>query len=193
MVLALVAAACSSDSSDNEPSPTLDDSAQIESPTAGDDEPGGIEVDGGDEVLFVYSGGDVLGGDELTLNDVFRLGKPVIMNFWAGLCPPCIQEMPDFQELYNERKDEFILVGVDVGRFTQLGSQQDAEDLLDELGITYPTVFVESDSLLREYSVFGMPTTVFMTAEGVVVSQKNGFLAGNELRDRTQDMIDASE
>ncbi len=193
MAFALIAAACSSDSSDSEPTSTSDDSAQLEGPTAGDDAPAGVEVDGGDEVLFVYSGAEVLGGEELTLNDVFKLGKPVVLNFWAGLCPPCRQEMPDFQELYSERKDEFLLIGVDVGRFTGLGGQGDAEDLLDELGITYPTAYVESDALMREYNVFGMPTTVFMTAGGDVVSQKSGFLVGNELRERTQDMIDASE
>ncbi len=193
MAFALIAAACSSDSSDSDPMPTSDDGAQIEGPTPADAGPAGVEVDGGDEVLFVYSGADVLGGEEVTLADVFKLGKPVVLNFWAGLCPPCKQEMPDFQEVYNERKDEFVLVGVDVGRFTQLGSQSDAEELLDELGITYPTAYVESDTLLREYNVFGMPTTVFFTANGDVVSQKSGFLVGNELRDRTQDMIDASE
>ncbi len=193
MAFASIAAACSSDSSDSEPTPTLDVSAQTESPTAADDAPTGIEVDGGDEVLFVYSGADVLGGEELTLNDAFKLGKPVVLNFWAGLCPPCRQEMPDFQELYSERKDEFLLLGVDVGRFTGLGGQGDAEDLLAELGVTYPTAYVESDTLMREYSVFGMPTTVFMTAGGDVVSQKSGFMTGDEMRERTQDMIDASE
>ncbi len=193
MAFALISAACSSDSSDSEPSPASDDSAQIKRPPGTEDVLPDIEVEGGDEVLFVYSGADVLGGEELTLADVFKLGKPVVLNFWAGLCPPCRQEMPDFQELYSERKDEFLLIGVDVGRFTGLGGQGDAEDLLDELGITYPTVYVDSDALMREYSVFGMPTTVFMTAGGDVVSQKSGFMTGGEMRERTQDMIDASE
>ena len=193
MAFALIAAACSSDSSDSEPTATPDDSVQSESPTAADDAPAGVEVDGGDEVLFVYLGADVLGGEEITLADAFKLGKPVILNFWAGLCPPCRREMPDFQELYNERQDEFLMLGIDVGSFTQLGTQSDAEDLLDELGITYPTAYVESDALLRAYNVFGMPTTVFFTANGEVASQKGGLMSGDEIRERTQDMIDASE
>ncbi len=36
----------------------------------------GVNVDGGDKVLFVYSGADVLGSEELTLAEVFQLGKP---------------------------------------------------------------------------------------------------------------------
>lgn len=152
-----------------------------------------VVVDGGDEVLFVYTGADVLGGEELTFADAFRLGKPVIVHFWAGLCPPCRQEMPEFQELYDERRDEFLMLGVDVGRFTGLGSQDDALGLLDELGISYPTVYVDSDTLLREYNIFGMPGAVFLTASGDVVSQSTGFISGDEIRERTQEMIDASE
>jgi thiol-disulfide isomerase/thioredoxin len=191
--LVMIAAACSSDDSDSEPTQTLNDGGQSEGPTGDDEAPTGIEVDGGDEVLFVYSGADILGAEELTLNEVFQLGKPVVMNFWAGLCPPCRQEMPDFEEVHSERKDEFLMLGVDVGPFVNLGSQSDAEDLLDELEITYATAYVESDQLLREYSVFGMPTTVFLTADGDVVSQKGGFMTGDEMRERVQDMIDASE
>ena len=133
-----------------------------------------------------------MGGEELTLAEVFEQGKPVVLNFWAGLCPPCRQEMPDFQEVYSERKDEFLLLGVDVGPFTFLGDQGDALDLIEELQISYPTAYVDSDTLMREYNVFGMPTTVFMTADGDIVSQKSGFMSGGEMRERIQDMIDAS-
>jgi len=45
---------------------------------------------------------------------------------------------------------------------------------------------------MRVYNVFGMPTTVFLTANGDIVSQKSGFMTGDEIRERTQDMIDAS-
>ena len=193
MAFALIAAACSSDSSDSEPTAAPDDTAQTKRAPGTEDVLPAVEVDGGDEVLFVYLGADVLGGEEITLADAFKLGKPVILNFWAGLCPPCRREMPDFQELYNERQDEFLMLGIDVGPFTQLGTQSDAEDLLDELGITYPTAYVESDALLRAYNVFGMPTTVFFTANGEVASQKGGLMSGDEIRERTQDMIDASE
>ena len=81
MAFALIAAACSSDSSDNEPTPTPDDGAQIESPTAADGAPAGVEGEGGDEVRFVYTGADVLGGAEVMLADVVKLSNPGNMNF----------------------------------------------------------------------------------------------------------------
>ena len=36
----------------------------------------------------------------INLSDSY--GAPIILNFWAGLCPPCRAEMPDFQEFYEE-------------------------------------------------------------------------------------------
>ena len=171
VVLALIGAACGGGS-------------------GGDNEVNAVQ---GGETIFLYGGEDVLGGSEIQLVDLFQQGRPVVVNFWAGVCPPCRQEMPDFQELYEERKDEIILIGIDVGQFTQLGSQQDARNLLQELNITYPTGYVESDSLLREYSVFEMPTTVFLAPDGAVFSKHGGFMTGDQMRSRVEALFSASQ
>ena len=39
-------------------------------------------------------------------------GKVVLLNFWATWCPPCIEEMPTFNKLYEKYKDKFVIVGV---------------------------------------------------------------------------------
>ena len=85
----------------------------------------------------LYQGEGELGGEKLDFSEL--QGKPVVLNFWAGLCPPCRAEMPDLQRFYEENQDEVTLVGVDVGRFNGLGNQRDAQNLLRELQITYST------------------------------------------------------
>jgi thiol-disulfide isomerase/thioredoxin len=75
--------------------------------------------------IVVYQGEDVLGGQEVEFSELLGQGKPIILNFWAGLCPPCRLEMPDFQEVYGEYNDEILLVGVDIGTFTGLGTQSE--------------------------------------------------------------------
>ncbi len=155
---------------------------------------GGGGAGSGDGTRIVaYQGADVLGGQEVDFNDILRQGKPVVLNFWAGLCPPCRQEMPDFQKVYNEFKGEFILVGLDVGPFVGLGSNNDGRRLLEELGVTYPAAYAKSADLVREYRVLGMPTTVFFTPDGEVFSKKTGFMTEGEMRSRVQALLEASQ
>ena len=80
--------------------------------------------------FILYQGAGVLGEGNLTVSSL--QGKPLVLNFWAGLCPPCRAEMPDLQEFYEENKDRVNLLGIDVGQFTGLGNQESAKALLEE-------------------------------------------------------------
>jgi thiol-disulfide isomerase/thioredoxin len=84
--------------------------------------------------LVAYQGEAVLGTGETTFPRVFEQGKPVILNFWAGQCPPCRAEMPAFQRVADEFEGKVQFIGVDIGVFTGLGSHADARQLLTELG-----------------------------------------------------------
>ena len=40
-------------------------------------------------------------------------GKTVVVNFWSTWCPPCVEEMPMFNELQNQWKDKnVVFVGI---------------------------------------------------------------------------------
>ena len=60
----------------------------------------------------VYQGEQELGGRELRLSDVVALGKPIILNFWAAWCAPCQVEMPEFQEYYDQHREQVLMLGV---------------------------------------------------------------------------------
>lgn len=137
--------------------------------------------------VTVYTGADTLGGAEINFSDLH--GQPVVLNFWAGLCPPCRAEMPDLQEFYDEFQDRTVMVGVDVGQFTGLGTQDDAQALLDALEITYPTGFTTQGTVIQDYGVFSMPTTVFITSEGKVFRKWSGALNRDKLAEITNDML----
>ncbi len=135
----------------------------------------------------LYQGESKLGAETLNLSDL--LGRPVVLNFWAGLCPPCRAEMPDFQDFYEEFSDRVILIGIDLGQFTGLGSQRDARDLLAELGVTYPAGFTGDSSVVRELQVLSMPSTVFINSNGEVFRKWNGALNRDLLAEVTTDML----
>jgi thiol-disulfide isomerase/thioredoxin len=142
--------------------------------------------------ISVYQGQDVLGGEEVDFSGVVGQGKPVVLNFWAGLCPPCRLEMPDLQEVHEEFGDQIVLVGVDVGTFTGLGNEQEGRALLQEVGVTYPAGTTANAEVMRAYEVIGMPTTLFITPDGEIVERWTGLLTKDKMEELVQELIDAS-
>jgi thiol-disulfide isomerase/thioredoxin len=133
--------------------------------------------------------GDPESGSEMMFSELFDEGKPVVLNFWAGQCPPCRAEMPYFQQLADEYAEDFILIGIDVGVFTGLGTEQNALDLLEELDITYPAGRAVDREPLLDYSATGMPTTVFFNAQGDIVDKRIGLILEDEMRAKLDDLI----
>ena len=155
---------------------------------SGDSNPAASDVPP-DFSFTLYQGSSELGAETLNLSDL--QGKPLVLNFWAGLCPPCRAEMPDLQGFYEEYKGRVTLVGIDVGQFTGLGTQVDARDLLIELGVTYPAGFTTDASVMRSYKVLGMPTTVFIDSKGVVFRTWTGALNRETLTRVTNEMMES--
>ena len=137
--------------------------------------------------ITLYQGDQELGANTLNLGDL--RGRPVVLNFWAGLCPPCRAEMPDLQEFHDEFKDKVTLIGIDLGRHTGLGSKNDAQRLLNELEITYPAGFTNDASVAMDYEVLAMPTTVFINSKGEIFRKWGGLLTLGVLSDVTNEML----
>jgi hypothetical protein len=97
--------------------------------------------------------------------------------------------MPDLQRFYDEYRDDVLLLGVDVGRFSGLGSRRDAQNLLDELRITYPAGSTNKRNIMRDYQVVSMPTTVFIDSNGEVFRRWSGALNRDILRQITDQML----
>jgi thiol-disulfide isomerase/thioredoxin len=142
--------------------------------------------------LSLYQGEDVLGGQVVRFSEVFAQGKPVVLSLWAGLCPVCRIEMPELEQAYAEYGDQVQLIGLDVGPFVGLGSQEDGLDLLDELEITYPAGTTSDATIMRAYKVLGTPATYFLKPNGEILDQWNGLLSGEQLQEKIQTLLDAS-
>jgi thiol-disulfide isomerase/thioredoxin len=142
--------------------------------------------------LTVYHGADVLGGQQVSFSDVLGQGKPVVLNLWAGLCPACRLEMPDFEEASKEFGDDVLLIGLDVGPFTNLGTNEQGRQLAEALGVTYPTGTTTDASVIQAYQVLGMPATYFVTPGGEIVRTWTGVLTKDKLTELVDELIEVS-
>ena len=189
VLVGILAAACSG-GSDSEPSASLTAPATSDvTASAAAPAPDGPLAP--DFRLPLYNGAEFVdGAEEVSLSD-FQ-GRPVIVNFWAPLCPPCRAEMPDFQELWEELQtigSDAMVLGVDAGPFTGLGDRQQAIDFLDTIDLTYPTGLAVSADIVRDYQVLGMPTTVFVHRNGTIMRTWTGAITGDKIREITQELI----
>jgi len=135
-----------------------------------------------DFTMIAYQGQEMLGADQVTLHELVDRGTPVVVNFWASSCPPCRQEMPGFQAVMDEVGDDVLLVGVDVGIFTGLGTREGARQFLTDFAIRYPAVFTPDGDMLRDYEVRSFPTTVFLDAQGRITKKHTGYLSEAQFR-----------
>ncbi len=119
------------------------------------------------------------GGEPVRLSDF--AGTPVLLNFWATWCPPCREELPLFQrvaEEVGEKELQVLLVNNDEGRDraiqfleandigleTALDATSEQREHLTNEGLT-PDSTLE---VMRRYRARGMPTTIFIDADGII-------------------------
>lgn len=109
-------------------------------------------------------------------------GRPTVVNFFAAWCAPCKRELPALREAAAANPDVRFL-GVD-----HQDSRQDAIELLDRSGITYPAGYDPKGNVAATYAVRGLPATVFIGTDGRIVALRQGELSAGELRERLDEL-----
>ena len=150
--------------------------------------------DGGDAEMaadfpiIVSQGQDILGGDSVAMASLVG-EQPVVLNFWAAECPPCRAELPEFQEFHEEYGDRLLVLGVDLGQFTNQGTPEQGRELLAELDVHIPAGYTEDPDILPKYGVLGLPTTVFINADGSIHNKWTGALNKQTLIEKAEEML----
>lgn len=104
-----------------------------------------------------------LDGKKWSLSDL--KGHPVIINFWATWCPPCIEEMPSIERAWNIVKDEGIQIMA-----ISYGEDQDlVEAFKARYPMSFPVIADTTGNVVRQWPVQGLPTTVVLNSAGEIV------------------------
>ena len=99
-------------------------------------------------------------------------GKPMVVNLWATWCPPCIREMPVFEQAQQEL-DDITFVFVNQGE-----NAQHVRRFLEEHTLNLDNVLLDASNALGEVTgSMAMPTTLFYDASGRLTNTHFGELS----------------
>jgi len=94
-------------------------------------------------------------------------GKVIIVNYWATWCPPCIAEMPSFQELYTDYKDEVAFY------FISGEDHETTNNFLKRKGFRFSSYRMLSKDP-KPLDGYTLPSTYVIDKNGTIVVDKKG-------------------
>jgi cytochrome c biogenesis protein CcmG/thiol:disulfide interchange protein DsbE len=103
-------------------------------------------------------------------------GSPVVLNFWASTCAPCIDEMPAFERVSQAYAGRVRFVGLAVH-----DPEASARNMARRTGVTYSLGFDPQGRIARAFGATGLPATILLGPDGGVVRHVGATLSGDEL------------
>lgn len=105
-----------------------------------------------------------LDGSEISLSSL--RGKAVLVNIWASWCLPCRKEMPALERVYQEYNDNgFTILAVNATDQDQI---ENVRSFAREMSLSFPVLLDESGEISTAYQLSALPTSFFISADGVI-------------------------
>jgi len=126
-----------------------------------------------------------LDGGQVRLADL--RGRPVLVEFWATWCPPCVEALPHIQEIH----DRYAERGLAVLAVTTDQDEAEVRAFLKSEGYTFPVLWGDYQAQ-RDYMAFGIPRTCLVDRAGVLRYQSRGYSlkAMEELEERVRQLVE---
>ena len=98
-------------------------------------------------------------------------GKVVLLNIWATWCPPCLEEMPSMEKLYQELKGEgFEILAVSIDE----SGAQDVLPFIKKHKLSFPALTDSKGTLKNLYQTTGIPESFIIDKDGILVEKMIG-------------------
>ena len=103
-------------------------------------------------------------------------GKAVLINFWRTQCPPCVYEMPYFQQVYDEWSDKgLVVLAINVGE-----SASTTKSFLQKYEFSLPVLLDTDGEVALGYSIQYFPSTLLVDKDGIIQGGKIGSFQSKE-------------
>lgn len=114
----------------------------------------------GDKVIFSTVDRDGNSYDE----SVFAGNELTLINFWEPWCGPCVGEIPDLEELYEEYRDDGLLI---IGVYSENGMEDEVDEILEDSDVSYPILRYSYDFDIFQTGY--VPTTILVDRNGNII------------------------
>lgn len=104
-------------------------------------------------------------GKDITLSELLKTKKAVVLNFFYTTCGPCQREFPYLMQAYTKYKDSIAVIAIDE---TRIDSMVAVTQFAIEYGLVFPVAFSTSFGIQSAFGFTDVPQTVVIDGEGVV-------------------------
>lgn len=111
-------------------------------------------------------------------------GTPLVVNFFASWCPPCVREMPELQDVFESLEGRVAFLGL-----SQDSSTQAALDLVERTGVTYDVGWDLDLEVYGATESIAMPTTAFVSPDGELLDTFAGVLDAEALAELVENVL----
>ena len=119
-------------------------------------------------------------GSSVNIQDYGKTGKIMVISFWATWCTPCIKELNNIDEIYQDWQKkyglELVAVSMDDAR-----TSSKVQPVANSLGWSYLILLDENKDLARAINVNNPPQTILIDQSGNIVYVHNGYTEGSEI------------
>ncbi len=112
-----------------------------------------------------------------------QLGKPILLEFWASWCGPCIAQMPYLEEVYEEYRSK----GFQVFAISRDQDPKQWKAMIPKITVPFTHILDQDETIANLYQVTGIPDNFLINSEGEIVGRD---LTHNELREELKKLFD---
>ena len=126
-------------------------------------------------------------GQSVQLSDY--QGRPVVVNFWATWCKPCLSELPAFENAYSQYKKDVQFMMVNLTTWEDTKSVSYVKEFLMAEEYNFPAFFDTTGEAAETYNMKSIPLTLFIDESGELAYKHSGAMSETQLKNYIEEYL----